>query len=467
MVFSSMVFLFVFLPLTLLAFYVLPRPLRNPFLLLANLVFYGWGEPVYILLMLFATVVNYVFGYLIGKTRHTRPARAKIYLAAAVVISLASLAYFKYAGFLAEIYNAIPFLPDISVPQIELPIGISFYTFQTMSYSIDVYRDDAPVQRSLVNFGVYVTLFPQLIAGPIVRYKDVAEQLDGERAPVAQFAFGIRRFVIGLCKKVLIANQMGLLWDRLRPDAATNGALAAWVGIIAYTLQIYFDFSGYSDMAVGLGSMLGFDFMENFNYPYISRSITEFWRRWHISLSTWFRDYVYIPLGGNRVKPARMYLNLFAVWFLTGLWHGASLNFILWGLYYFVLLVIEKRFLGRYLQRLPAFFQHLYALLLVMIGWVLFYFDGGVGDCFAYLGVMFGGSGGLISAEALNLAVRYIPILLVAILAATPLGSRLWKRIEGCTPAGVAEIALCLLALALCTAVLASQSYNPFLYFKF
>ena len=250
-------------------------------------------------------------------------------------------------------------------------------------------------------------------------------------------------------------------------DYAVLPGSTLWLGALLFTIQIYGDFSGYSDIAVGTARLFGFKLMRNFNVPYFSRDIAEFWRRWHISLTTWFRDYVYIPLGGNRVKPARMYLNLFAVWFLTGLWHGASLNFILWGLYYFVLLVIEKRFLGRYLQRLPAFFQHLYALLLVMIGWVLFYFDGGVGDCFAYLGVMFGRSGSLISAEALNLAVRYIPILLVAILAATPLGSRLWKRIEGRTPAGVAEIALCLLALALCTAVLASQSYNPFLYFKF
>ena len=231
------------------------------------------------------------------------------------------------------------------------------------------------MQHSLVNFGVYVTLFPQLIAGPIVRYKDVAEQIDGNRASASQFALGIRQFVIGLSKKVLLANQMGLLWDALRPGVEQNGTIAAWIGIIAYTLQIYFDFSGYSDMAMGLGNMLGFRFMENFNYPYISRSITEFWRRWHISLSTWFRDYIYIPLGGNRVKPGRMYLNLFVVWFLTGLWHGASMNFILWGLYYFVILVIEKRFLLRLLKRLPAAVQHLYALLLIVIGWVLFYFD--------------------------------------------------------------------------------------------
>ena len=467
MVFSSLVFLFCFLPIVLFAFYVLPRPLRNPFLLLANLVFYGWGEPVYILLMVLATVVNFVLGYIIDRTRTTRPGAARACVCAAVLFSVASLGLFKYAGLLVGLYNAIPFLPDVAVPQIALPIGISFYTFQTMSYTVDVYRDDAPVQRSLVNFGVYVTLFPQLIAGPIVRYKDVAEQIDGERAPVSQFALGVRQFVIGLSKKVLIANQMGMLWDSLRAQSAAGGTLAAWVGIIAYTFQIYFDFSGYSDMAMGLGNMLGFRFMQNFNYPYISRSITEFWRRWHISLSTWFRDYVYIPLGGNRVRPARMYFNLFAVWFLTGLWHGASLNFILWGLYYFVILTLEKRFLLKLLDRAPAVLRHIYALILVVIGWALFYFDGGIGDCLRFLGLLFGGARGIVSAEALNIIVRYLPLLLAAAIASTPLLSGLWARSKRRAACDVMEIVLCVAALILCTAVLTGQSYNPFLYFKF
>lgn len=469
MVFSSPLFLFVFLPITLFAFTVLPRAWRNPFLLIANLIFYGWGEPVYVLLMLFTTTVNFIFGYFIGKYRERRPAVAKGCVLGAVLISLGTLGYFKYAGFLTEIYNAIPFLPDVTVPQIPLPIGISFYTFQTMSYSIDVYRGDAPVQRSPIDFGVYVTLFPQLIAGPIVRYKDVAAQIDGKRARPSQFAMGVRQFVIGLSKKVLLANQMGLLWDTLRPGMAENGVLAAWVGVIAYTFQIYFDFSGYSDMACGLGNMLGFRFMENFNYPYISKSITEFWRRWHISLSTWFRDYVYIPLGGNRVRKLRMYFNLFAVWFLTGLWHGASWNFILWGLYYFVILVIEKAFLLKGLERTPSFVQHLYALLLIVFGWVLFYFDTGMGDCARCLGAMFGQTEGLISVDALNVVVRYLPLLAVACLASTPLGASLWKRFR--RPhrkvAALVEIALCMIALLLCTAALVSQSYNPFLYFKF
>ena len=462
-----MVFLFAFLPAVLFAFYVLPRGLRNPFLLAANLVFYGWGEPVYILLMVFATVVNYIFGYLIGQVKDEKPKLAKVYLALAVIISVGTLGFFKYAGFAAEIYNAIPFLPDISVPQIALPIGISFYTFQTMSYSIDVYRNDAPAQKNLAAFGVYVTLFPQLIAGPIVRYKDVAEQLDGERAELSQFALGIRQFAIGMGKKVLIANQMGLLWDTLRPEAAGSGAVAAWVGIIAYSLQIYFDFSGYSDMALGLGNMLGFRFMENFNYPYISRNITEFWRRWHISLSTWFRDYVYIPLGGNRVSMPRMYFNLLAVWFLTGLWHGASWNFIAWGLYYFAILVIEKTFLLKVLKRLPGFVQHAYALFLVVIGWVLFYFDTGLEGCFGYLRAMFVNEGGFFCGDSANVIVRYLPLMAAAFVSATPAGKVIWKRLEKTKVSGIAEIVLCMAVFVLCAAVLASQSYNPFLYFKF
>jgi len=462
-----MVFLFAYLPAVLLGFSVLPRPMRNPFLLIVNLIFYGWGEPVYILLMVLATVVNYALGHIIGRTKQTRPGIAKLCVGLAVVFSILMLGYFKYAGFLAGLWNSIPFLPDISVPAIALPIGISFYTFQTMSYTIDVYREDAEVQRSLVDFGVYVTLFPQLIAGPIVRYKDVADQLDGNHPRAEQFALGVRLFIIGLCKKVLIANRMGLLWDTLRPNVSEYGVIAAWVGIIGYTMQIYFDFSGYSDMARGLGKMLGFDFMENFRYPYISASITEFWRRWHISLSTWFRDYVYIPLGGNRVKPVRMYMNLFAVWFLTGLWHGASMNFILWGLYYFAILVIEKRFLMKYLDRLPGFLRHVYTMFLVILGWVLFYFDTGLSECFSYLSALFGNAACLVSGDALNIILRYAPIIIAAAIAATPLCAGLWRRIEDKKISGVIEIVLCMAGLVLCTAVLASQSYNPFLYFKF
>jgi len=469
LVFSSLIFLFGFLPVVLLAYNVLDRRLRLPFLLLANLVFYGWGEPVYVLLMLFTTAVNYGFGLGVGRWRQARPALARLCLGAAAAISLGLLAWFKYAGFLAGLWNALPFALKLNVPKVALPIGISFYTFQALSYTIDVWRGDTDAQRNPVTFGVYITLFPQLIAGPIVRYKDVATQLDGRRAKAAQFARGVRLFVIGLGKKVLIANQMGLLWDALRPGAATNGILPAWVGVAAYTFQIYFDFSGYSDMACGLGNMLGLEFMRNFNYPYISESVTEFWRRWHISLSTWFRDYVYIPLGGSRRGLGRTTLNLLVVWLLTGLWHGASWNFVAWGLYYFILLALEKLFLLKLLGRVPAAARHLYTLLLVMLGWVLFYFDGGIGQCLGYIGAMFGGRGGTITPDALNIVVRYLPILLAAALASTPLPARLWARLGlDARPVGaVLEPLLCLGVLVLCVAALASHSYNPFLYFRF
>ena len=466
MVFSSPLFLFAYLPVVLLAYYVLPRKLRNPFLLAANLVFYGWGEPVYVVLMVFTTMVNYAFGWFIGRYRHARPRAAKACVVGAAVVSLGLLGWFKYAAFFAGLWNAVPFLPKLAVPKIALPIGISFYTFQAMSYSIDVYRGDAEAQRSPVDFGMYVTLFPQLIAGPIVRYKDVAAQIDGSRASERQFARGIRQFTIGLGKKVLVANQMGLLWDSLRPGAAANGILPAWVGILAYTFQIYFDFSGYSDMAIGLGRMLGLEFLRNFDYPYISASVTEFWRRWHISLSTWFRDYVYIPLGGNRVGRGRLYFNLFVVWFLTDMWHGASWNFILWGLYYFVILVLEKTFLLKVLKKVPGL-AHVYTMLLVIIGWVLFYFDTGMDDCLNYLRAMFSAANGWMSAGAFNTVVRYIPALVVAAVAATPLGARLWNRFVPKRGVGALEIVLTALCLLLCTAALVSQSYNPFLYFKF
>ena len=469
MVFSSFVFLFCYLPVVLLAYHLLGRRLRLPFLLLANLVFYGWGEPVYVLLMLFTTLVNYGFGWGVGRWRNTRPARAKLCLWGAVTISLGLLAWFKYAGFLAGLWNAAPFGLKLAVPKVSLPIGISFYTFQALSYTVDVWRGDVQPQRDPVTFGVYISLFPQLIAGPIVRYKDVAGQLDGHRATTGQFARGVRLFVIGLGKKVLIANRMGLLWDALRPGAAANGVLPAWVGIVAYTFQIYFDFSGYSDMACGLGNMLGLEFMRNFDYPYISKSITEFWRRWHISLSTWFRDYVYIPLGGSRRGGGRRILNLLVVWLLTGLWHGASWNFVAWGLYYFVLLVVEKSFLLKWMARVPAWARHVYVMLLVMLGWALFYFDKGFDGCATYVGAMIGRSRGLISADALNIVVRYLPALALAALASTPLPARLWGRMKlDERPAGaILEPALCAGALLLCVAVLASSSYNPFLYFRF
>ncbi len=372
MLFSSNVFLFAFLPVVLLLYFICPRRLRNPVLLLWSLVFYGWGEPVYLFLMIATILLNYGFGLWIHK-KQAAGEKAKLPLVLGVVANLVILGFFKYAGFFVQQLQAVvPFLSGVKAPEISLPIGISFYVFQSMSYVIDVYRNDAPVQKNPLTFGTYVTLFPQLIAGPIVRYKDVAEQMETRRENVHDFASGVQLFVLGLGKKVLLANPMGNLWNLLQ---AEGGTLTAWVGILAYSLQIYFDFSGYSDMARGLGRMFGFEFLENFNYPYISASITEFWRRWHISLSTWFREYVYIPLGGNRKGLPRQILNLLIVWGLTGFWHGASWNFILWGLYYAVLLILEKLFLLKLLKKAPGIFGHLYTIFAVLLGWVLFYFE--------------------------------------------------------------------------------------------
>ena len=329
MVFSSLLFLFVYLPIVLLSYYICPRKWRNLLLFAVNLIFYGWGEPIYVSLMIISTIVDYTCGYFIDKNRDSNPKVAKRFLIASMVINLSMLGFFKYSGMVLKTLNLLPFI-NIPIPNLPaLPIGISFYTFQTMSYSIDVYRREAPVQKNVITFGTYVSLFPQLIAGPIVRYKDVAYQLDHRRETLDDFTKGVCIFCVGLAKKVLIANQMGAMWEAMRATGQDNGWLGAWLGIIAYSFQIYFDFSGYSDMACGLGNMLGFEFLKNFNYPYISKSITEFWRRWHISLGTWFREYVYIPLGGNRKGIARQMINLLIVWFLTGLWHGASYNFIL------------------------------------------------------------------------------------------------------------------------------------------
>ena len=441
----------------------MPRKCRNFFLLIVNLIFYGWGEPVFILIMLVSITVNYIFGILIENHRNNVRLK-KLFLAIAAVISLGLLAAFKYTGFLSDILRRLPIfaaMPRISIP---LPIGISFYTFQTLSYTVDVYRRDVPAQRSIVDFGVYVSFFPQLIAGPIVRYKDIAGQLVARKESFAKFASGIRRFSVGLAKKVLIANQMGLLWDTLR-DMPDGGIICAWTGIIAFALQIYFDFSGYSDMAVGLGRMFGFEFMENFNYPYISKSITEFWRRWHISLSTWFRDYVYIPLGGNRCSAAKHIFNLFVVWGLTGLWHGANFNFVMWGLYYFALLVLEKYVYGRFLDKIPVF-GHIYALFFILIGWVLFSFED-FGALSLQLKHMFTAGSQLISNDALSVIMSYAPLLAVSVLACVPLWRNIYARLHEMKFMGFVEILAVCAVMVMCTAALVNDSYNPFLYFRF
>lgn len=465
MYFSSLIFLFLYLPMVLMIYYAVPSRFRNAFLLVVNLLFYGWGEPVFILIMALSITVNYICGFFIEKNRKNERL-AKAFVIFSVVISLALLGIFKYTNFLTGLLRQIPIFSMLPKTNIALPIGISFYTFQAMSYTIDVYRGDTKAQRSIVNFGTYVSFFPQLIAGPIVRYRDIAYQLENRRESISVFSNGVRRFVVGLAKKVLIANQMGIFWDALRPMAGESGVLGAWFGIIGYAFQIYFDFSAYSDMAIGLGRMFGFEFVENFNYPYISKSITEFWRRWHISLSTWFRDYVYIPLGGNRCKLPRHIFNLFVVWGLTGFWHGANINFIMWGLYFFVLLIAEKFVYGRYLLKLPKFIQIIYSLFFVLLSWVMFYFED-FGGLTHYIGCMFTVKGGLISHDALSIVISYIPMLVVGIIGSTPALKILHEKVKDNAVYRGVEIVLCIGVLLLCTASLVSQSYNPFLYFRF
>ena len=464
MVFSSPLFIFVFLTVVLAVYYILPKKFRNVFLLIADLIFYGWGEPVMVLLMLFSIIINYIAGLLISKTDDKKK---KAILIASVVIDLGILGFFKYAGFITENLNIVmPFL-NIQKIIVPLPIGISFYTFQIMSYTIDVYRNDTQAQKSLVAFGTYVSLFPQLIAGPIVRYRDVDDQLCGRRENIDQFARGVRFFLLGLAKKVLLANPMGSLWDSLR-ETPDGGILGSWVGVIAFSFQIYFDFSGYSDMARGLGNMFGFEFLENFNFPYISSSITEFWRRWHMSLGTWFKEYVYIPLGGNRKGKGRTVLNLLIVWLLTGLWHGASWNFVLWGLYFGVILIIEKLFLLKILERIPKVFSHVYALFLIVFGWVIFYFADDVGGLSAMLDFipsLFRGKA--VSADALTVIISGIPMLAVAAVASTPLIRKIYMRLRNRKGFVFAELIASAIILVLSVASLVGDSYNPFLYFKF
>lgn len=466
MVFSSTIFLCVYLPLVLLGYYICPKKGRNLFLLIVSLVFYAWGEPKYVFLMIFSILVNYIFGRLMDKNRG-RQKRMKLMLVLSVVIDLGLLSVFKYTDFVITNVNAI-FGSSFDLLKIALPIGISFYTFQAMSYTIDVYRNDVRVQKNLIDFGMYITMFPQLIAGPIVRYADVQDQLAERSVTTADFSEGIMRFVVGLGKKVLLANQMGAVWSEIYALGGDVSALMAWTGAIAYTFQIYFDFSGYSDMAIGLGRMFGFKFPENFRYPYQSVSITDFWRRWHITLSTWFKEYLYIPLGGNRCGLARQALNLLIVWSLTGFWHGAGWNFVMWGLYYFVILFIEKLFLLKALDKLPKLFRHVYALLLIVIGWVIFASDD-VSVLLPYLGSMFGANGAVGGMDVYTLFTKAV-LLIICCVASTELPKRLFLSATGAmnekaafTIKSVMTIAL----LALSMILLIGDSYNPFLYFRF
>lgn len=416
--------------------------------------------------MIATITVDYICGYIIGRDLDSKPKRAKVTLIVSIVINLALLGVFKYYDFFAGTLNSLLGRGVFPTLGLTLPIGISFYTFQALSYVIDVYRRDARVQKNIAAFGTYVTLFPQLIAGPIVRYADVDDQLRERTHSLTLFASGCRTFICGLAKKILLANAAGAMWNSLSA-AAEPDALGAWLAIVFYTFQIYFDFSGYSDMAIGLGKMFGFSFRENFYYPYVSESITEFWRRWHISLSTWFREYVYIPLGGNRKGVGRTYFNLFCVWLLTGLWHGASWNFVLWGLYYFALLVIEKTFLLRLLERAPKFLRHIYSMAAVIFGWLLFVIED-VSSIGAYLSRMFGGTGVFATQITVYELVRNLVFLAILILASTPAPKKLWYKLysKG-TPWRIVQSVVCAIAFVLCIAYLVDSSYNPFLYFRF
>lgn len=466
MVFSSTIFLCVYLPLVLLGYYICPKKGRNLFLLIASLVFYAWGEPKYVFLMIFSILVNYIFGRLMDKHRENKK-RLKLMLVLSVVIDLGLLSVFKYTDFVITNINAI-FGSSFDLLNIALPIGISFYTFQAMSYTIDVYRNDVRVQKNLIDFGMYITMFPQLIAGPIVRYADVQDQLAERSVTTADFSEGVMRFVVGLGKKVLLANQMGAVWSDIYALGGDVSALMAWTGAIAYTFQIYFDFSGYSDMAIGLGRMFGFKFPENFRYPYQSVSITDFWRRWHITLSTWFKEYLYIPLGGNRRGLARQALNLLIVWSLTGFWHGAGWNFVMWGLYYFVILFIEKLFLLKALDKLPKFFRHVYALLLIIIGWVIFASDD-VSVLLPYLGSMFGANGAIGGMDVYTLFTKAV-LLIICCIASTELPKKLFLSAAGAMNEKAAftlKSVLMIALLAMSMILLIGDSYNPFLYFRF
>lgn len=468
MLFSSIVFLFTFLPAVMILYYLLPVRFRNVILLLASLVFYAWGEPVYLFLMLLSILFNYFSGLDIARNLQDKRA-AKRSLVFNLIINLAVLGFFKYEGFVLDTLNGI--LPvHISYHALPLPIGISFYTFQILSYIIDVYRGNVKVQTNLPNFALYVTMFPQLIAGPIVQYADVDEQLASREISRTKFGEGSMYFIRGLAKKVLLANTSGMIFTEVSGLAKGNIAvMTAWLGAFAYMFQIYFDFSGYSDMAIGLGKMFGFEFNMNFNYPYVSKSITEFWRRWHISLSSWFRDYVYIPLGGNRVSKIKHIRNLLIVWLLTGLWHGAAWNFVAWGLYYGVILIIEKYFLSPVLDRLPDVVRHIYSIVLVVIGWVLF-FSSSFGQAADYIRVMFGaGAHGFADRESMYLLTSNLILWLILIFGSTPLVHFRYEHMLRSKKWNTTIINSVVYAalFIVCIAYLVTETYNPFLYFRF
>ena len=468
MVFSSLVFLFVFLPTIIFLYYIAKDKYKNYLLLIASLFFYAWGEPVYIVIMLISIIVNFIFGKNVCKNKPNK--QRKLWLVTSVIFNITMLVVFKYIGFFIENINRV-LGSDIHNPDIALPLGISFFTFQAMSYVIDVYRDDAKAQNSLLNLALYISLFPQLVAGPIVRYQTVADQIDEREHNLDKFTNGVNRFIVGLGKKVLLSNSLGLLADNVFGTQIESLTIcSAWIGIVAYSLQIFFDFSGYSDMAIGLGKMFGFEFLENFNYPYISKSAGEFWRRWHISLGSWFRDYVYIPLGGSRKGNLRTYINLFIVWFLTGFWHGASWTFIAWGLYFGILIALEKAFLNKILSKIYMPIRHLYLIIVVIIGWIFFRADN-FSYAFNYIKCLFGINGnGLYDNFTLMYFNDYIYIIIVSIIFSTPIVRIISTKLNKFKNNHIYYILKSIIFMSIFISVLiklVNSTYNPFLYFRF
>ena len=469
MVFSSLIFLFAYLPFVLLIYFVMPQKGKNLVLFLVSLLFYAWGEPVYVLLMLLSLTLAYLFGICIGKNRTAHPLRAKTLTTISVCVSLSFLFFFKYYNFFALNLSRLPIIRIPTVAELVLPIGISFYTFQIISYTVDVWRGDCLAQRNYINFGAYVTLFPQLIAGPIVRYTEIDEQLTSRGESVSDFAQGIFRFVVGLSKKVLIGDALAAGYLYFREGMAIQPTvLGAWMVVILYSLHLYYDFSGYSDMAIGLGRMFGFRFSENFNYPYISKSITEFWRRWHISLSSWFREYVYIPLGGNRVGTLKRYRNLAVVWLLTGFWHGADWNFVLWGVYFAIILIIERAFLLRLLEKAPPFVGHLYSLFLIGVGFLIFSHNNLATAWNTFLALFGIGADALFSPVALYTGIRLTPLILLSAIGATPLPKRAWECLAQRHPRlQSVSVIFCIALFCVCVAYLVDSTFSPFEYTQF
>ena len=472
MIFSSLTFLFAFLPAVLVIYFLVPKKSKNCILLIFSLFFYAFGEPTYVLIMLGSITLNYIFGILISKYENIKT--KKYLLISSVASNLLILIFFKYLVFLITNINIL-FSSNLTVPEISLPLGISFFTFQAMSYTIDVFRNDAKVQKNIFNLALYISLFPQLVAGPIVRYQTVADEIDDRTTTLNDFSYGVHRFVIGLAKKVILANNLGLLSDKFfNIDIANLTVFGSWIGIIAFSLQIFFDFAGYSDMAIGLGKMFGFNFLENFNYPYISTSVSEFWRRWHMSLGSFFRDYVYIPLGGNKVSKVKFYRNIFIVWFLTGLWHGASWTFIAWGLYFGLFITLEKVFILKLLNKLPKFTRHIYLLFVVIIGWVFFRADN-FELSINYLQTMFGGNlGVLTNLDTAIIFKDFFEVLILGIILATPIVPYTINKIKTLKPNIITKdyyhafhgLSLAIMTLTVIERLLVS-SYNPFLYFRF